>query len=70
MRCGPGNIVVFWFPNDPDKSYVKRVIGLPGENVEVRNGKVFINGVEIVTTDIQASNGIIHAISAVILPPQ
>ena len=42
-----GDIVVFWFPNDPDKSYVKRVIGLPGEMVEVRNGKVFVNGVEL-----------------------
>ncbi|MBV9217360.1 MAG: signal peptidase I [Acidobacteria bacterium] len=42
-----GDIVVFWFPNDPDKSYVKRVIGLPGETVEIRNGKVLINGIEL-----------------------
>jgi signal peptidase I len=42
-----GDIVVFWFPNDPDKSYVKRVIGLPGETVEIRNGKVLINGKEL-----------------------
>lgn len=42
-----GDIVVFWFPNDPDKSYVKRVIGLPGENVEIRNGKVYIDGTEL-----------------------
>jgi len=42
-----GDIVVFWFPNDPDKSYVKRVIGLPGETVEVRNGKVFVNSQEL-----------------------
>lgn len=42
-----GDIVVFWFPNDPDKSYVKRVIGLPGEMVEVRNGRVFIDGTEL-----------------------
>lgn len=42
-----GDIVVFWFPNDPDKSYVKRVIGLPGETVEVRNGKVIVNGTEL-----------------------
>src|SRR6187200_1027136 len=42
-----GDIVVFWYPNDPDKSYVKRVIGLPGEVVEVRQGKVFINGQEL-----------------------
>jgi signal peptidase I len=42
-----GDIVVFWFPNDPDKSYVKRVIGLPGETVEVRSGKVLVNGREL-----------------------
>src|SRR6476661_9239624 len=35
-----GDIVVFWYPNDPDKSYVKRVIGLPGEIVEIHSGKV------------------------------
>lgn len=39
-----GDIVVFWYPSDPDKSYVKRVIGLPGETVEVRNGRVYIDG--------------------------
>ena len=42
-----GDIVVFWFPNDPDKSYVKRIIGLPDETVEVRNGKVIIDGQEL-----------------------
>ncbi|MGB7069422.1 MAG: signal peptidase I [Pyrinomonadaceae bacterium] len=39
-----GDIVVFWYPKEPDKSYVKRIIGLPGELVEVRNGKVLIDG--------------------------
>lgn len=42
-----GDIVVFWYPKEPDKSYVKRIIGLPGESVEVRNGKVLINGEEL-----------------------
>lgn len=42
-----GDIVVFWYPSDPDKSYVKRVIGLPGETVEIRRGRVYINGVEL-----------------------
>jgi signal peptidase I len=42
-----GDIVVFWFPNDPDKSYVKRVIGLPGETVELKNGRVFVDGKEL-----------------------
>lgn len=39
-----GDIVVFWFPDDPSKSYIKRVVGLPGETIEVREGQVRING--------------------------
>jgi signal peptidase I len=42
-----GDVVVFWFPDDPDKSYVKRLIGLPGETVEVKDGKVYINDIEL-----------------------
>ena len=42
-----GDIVVFWYPNDPDKSFVKRVIGLPGETVEVRSGRILVNGIEL-----------------------
>ena len=39
-----GDIVVFWFPDDPSKSYIKRVIGLPGDTVEVDGGHVRVNG--------------------------
>lgn len=42
-----GDIIVFWYPNDPDKSYVKRIIGLPGEMVEIRGGRLFINNTEL-----------------------
>jgi signal peptidase I len=42
-----GDIVVFWYPNDPSKSYIKRVIGLPGDIVEERNGRIYINGKEL-----------------------
>src|SRR5579884_1401668 len=41
---GRGDTVVFWFPQDTSKSYIKRVIGIPGDTVEVRNGTVYVNG--------------------------
>ena len=39
-----GDVVVFWYPDDPELSFIKRVIGLPGERVEVRAGVVLVNG--------------------------
>ena len=39
-----GDTVVFRFPQDPSKHYIKRVIGLPGDTVEVRDGTVILNG--------------------------
>src|SRR5437763_15799180 len=42
-----GDIVVFWFPDDPSKSYIKRVIGLPGETVQMRDGRIYVNGKEL-----------------------
>ena len=38
-----GDVVVFWYPMDRSKSYIKRVIGLPGEVVRITGGKVYIN---------------------------
>jgi signal peptidase I len=46
-RIQRGDTVVFWYPGDPTKSYIKRVIGLPDDTVEVRNGVVFVNGTKI-----------------------
>ena len=42
------DIVVFWYPKDKTKSFIKRVIGLPGESVEVRSGVVYLNGQKLV----------------------
>jgi signal peptidase I len=39
-----GEIVVHLYPEDTSKSYIKRIIGLPGETLEIRDGRVFING--------------------------
>jgi signal peptidase I len=39
-----GDIVIFYYPDAPTKSYLKRIVGLPNETVDIREGKVFING--------------------------
>ena len=42
-----GDIIVFRYPEDPSVQFVSRVIGLPGETIETRDNKVFINGEEL-----------------------
>jgi signal peptidase I len=39
-----GDVVVFRYPEDEEKSYIKRVIGLPGDRLQIVEGQVFING--------------------------
>ncbi len=38
------DVVVFHYPRDPEKSYIKRVIALPGDSLMVEEGQVFVNG--------------------------
>lgn len=42
-----GDIVVFEYPRDVSKDYIKRVIGLPGDEVYIRDGQVFVNGQQL-----------------------
>jgi len=39
-----GDIVVFRYPRDPSKSFIKRVIGLAGDRIQIDDGRVFVNG--------------------------
>src|SRR6202167_3284984 len=39
-----GDVVVFHYPRDPEKSYIKRVIALPGDDLRVDHGHVYVNG--------------------------
>ncbi len=39
-----GDLIVFWFPGDESKSYIKRVIGAPGDTIAIDRGTVLVNG--------------------------
>lgn len=42
-----GEVIVFQYPRNPDKAYIKRVIGIPGDTVEVEDGRVILNGTAV-----------------------
>ena len=39
-----GDIIVFRYPRDPSKSFIKRVIALAGDSIRIEGGEVFVNG--------------------------
>ena len=39
-----GDVIVFRFPHDPKKDYIKRCIGLPGETIQFQNSQLYVNG--------------------------
>ena len=45
-----GDVFVFHYPKDPSIDYIKRVIGLPGDNIKYENKKLFVNDVEVSQT--------------------
>jgi signal peptidase I len=50
-----GDVVVFWYPLDRSKSFIKRVVGLPGETVEIRSGRLYVGGKELVEPYVPAN---------------
>lgn len=50
-----GDIIILRYPLDPNTYYVKRIIGRPGDTVEVRDGKVFVNGRPLAESYIMAA---------------
>lgn len=64
-----GDIVVFWYPLDPSKSYIKRVLGLPGETVSIREGRVYVNGDPLKEPYLPAQYFDHQSYAATVVPP-
>jgi signal peptidase I len=63
-----GDVVVFWYPLDRTKSFIKRVVGLPGDTVEIREGQVYVNGKMLIEPYIRAESEDLGAFSATRIP--
>jgi signal peptidase I len=64
-----GDIVVFRYPGDEEKSYIKRVIGLPGDRLHIIQGQVFINGQPISEPYVPEENRDDHSLDETVIPP-
>ena len=64
-----GDTVVFWYPEDTTKSYIKRVIGLPGDTVAVDDGYVLVNGKKLVENYVPAEYRDDRSYPSTVVPP-
>src|SRR5947209_15180754 len=65
-----GDIIVFRYPRDPAKSFIKRVIGVAGDHVRIEDGRVYVNGKELVEDYVPRSYQDDPSYPAVIVPPE
>ena len=63
-----GDVVVFWYPLDRTKSFIKRVVGLPDDTVEIREGQVYVNGKMLIEPYLQGESEDLGAFSATRIP--
>jgi len=65
-----GDMVVFWYPRDPSKSYIKRVIGIPGDRVQIDRGTVMVNGVVLNETYVPPQYHDQQSMAAMVVQPE
>ncbi len=64
-----GDIIVFRYPRDPAKSFIKRVIGVAGDHVRIEDGRVYLNGKELVEDYVPRAYDDDRSYPDVVVPP-
>ena len=64
-----GDIVVFHYPRDPAKSYIKRVAGLPGDRVRIDRGRLVLNGNPVPEPHVPPGAADLRSYPEVVVPP-
>ncbi len=64
-----GDIIVFRYPRDPSKSFIKRVIGLAGDSIRIEGGEVFVNGVALEEDYVPPAYSDQRSYAEIIVPP-
>ncbi len=64
-----GDVVVFHYPRDPAKSYIKRVIALPGDTLWIDEGRVYVNGKRIQEPYVPAKYRDTRSLPEMVVPP-
>ena len=64
-----GDIVVFRYPRDPSKSFIKRVIGLAGDRIRIESGEVFLNGEALEEDYVPAAYADQRSYPEIVVPP-
>jgi len=65
----PGDVVVFEYPRDHSKSYIKRVIALPGDHIRIERGTVYVNGVRLREPYVPSRYADDRSEGEIVLPP-
>ena len=64
-----GDIVVFHYPRDPSKSYIKRVVGLEGDHIRIDDGRVLVNGKMLAEDYVPSEYEDQRSYSEIVVPP-
>jgi signal peptidase I len=64
-----GDVVVFHYPRDPEKSYIKRVIGLPGDRIWIDHGQVWLNGKPLRESYVPVQYRDSRSMGEIVVPP-